>query len=213
MMIVLKGREALTQFAQALPTRIDKLEGARLDKTRAALDALTAKNGDLAPFALTLVAQRLVAPWQLMRLATKAVESKEASAIAATRYAVAVRMVLDQLEDQVEVLYNALLDEHLPRAKELVAGIYDVQYQLEVRIDFGDTAWGRQFDAIMARLEKVMNTELTALPPGLRHVLGSRGLKGHLSLVGQWTRVKYKCRDALTGSMAYGRNLFSGLRG
>jgi hypothetical protein len=65
----------------------------------------------------------------------------------------------------------------------------------------------------MARVAKYLSTETTTLPSGLRHVLGSRGLKSHLSLAGQITWLKYKCRDALTGSVAYGRNLFSGLRG
>jgi hypothetical protein len=213
MLKALRVRDALTQFAQALPARIDKLDGARLDKTRIALDALAAKNGETVPFALILVGQRLAAPWQLMRLATKAVETKDAAAIAATPYAMTVGFVLDQLEDQVEVLYAALKDEHLPRAKELLSGIYDVEYQLGVRIDFGDSPWGRQLDTIMARVEKYLNMEMTTLPSGLRHVLGSRGLKSHLSLTGQLTWLKYKCRDAVTGSMSYGRHLISGLRG
>lgn len=213
MLRALCAREALTQFAQALPARIDKLDGARLDKTSAALDAFAAKNGETVPFALVLVGQRLVAPWQLLRLATKAVETKDAAAIAAAPYALAVGMVLDQLEDQAEVLYAALKDEHLPRAKEILSGIYDVEYQLGVRIDFGESAWGRQLDTIMARVERYLSTEMTTLPSGLRHVLGSRSLKGHLSLTGQLTWLKYKCRDALTGGVAYGRNMISGIRG
>ncbi len=213
MMRVLRGREMLTRFAEALPPKIDKFDGARLDKARAALDALTARSAEIMPFALTLVAQRLVAPWQLIRLATKAVESKDAAAIATTPYAMTVGMVLDQLEDRVEVLYGALTDEHLPRAKELLTGIYDIEYQLGVRIDFGDTPWGRQLDTVMHRVEKLLSTEMTTLPAGLHHVLKSRGLKSHLSLTGQLTWLKYKCRDAVSGSVAYGRNLISGLRG
>ena len=213
MMRALRAREALSKFAEALPVKIDRLDSARLDKTRAALDALAAKSAEPVPFALTLVSQRLTAPWQLIRLATKAVESKDASAIAATPYALTVGMVLNQLEDRVEVLYGALTDEHLPRAKELLTGIYDMEYQLGVRIDFGDTPWGRQLDAIMDRVEKLLSTEMTTLPAGLRHVLRSRGLKSHLSLTGQLTWLKYKCRDAVSGGMAYGRNLITGLRG
>jgi hypothetical protein len=155
------------------------------------------------------VSARLAVPWQLIRFATKAVESKDAAAIAATPYAMTVGMVLDQLEDRVEVLYGALTDEHLPRAKELLMGIYDIEYQLGVRIDFGNTPWGHQLDAIMDRVEKLLNTEMTTLPAGLRHVLKSRGLKGHLSISGQLEWLKYKCRDAVSGGMAYGRNLLS----
>ena len=209
MLRMLRAREALSQFARALPARIDKLDGARLDKTSAALAAFAAENGDAVPFALILVGQRLVASWQLIRLATKAVETKDAAAIAATPYAMTVGMVLDQLEDRVEVLYGALTDEHLPRAKELLTGIYDMEYQLGVRVDFGDTPWGRQLDAIMDRVERLLNTEMTTLPAGLSHVLKSRGLKGHLSFSGQLEWLKYKCRDAVTGSVAYGRNLIA----
>jgi hypothetical protein len=213
MMRALRAREMLAKFAEALPPKIDRLDGARLDKTRAALDVLAAKSAETVPFALTLVSLRLVVPWQLIRLATKALESKDAAAIAATPYAMAVGMVLDQLEDRVDVLYGALTDEHLPRAKELLAGIYDMEYQLGVRIDFGTTPWGHQLDAIMDRVERLLNTEMTTLPAGLRHVLKSRGLKGHLSLSGQLEWLKYKCRDAVNGGVAYGRNLISGLRG
>jgi hypothetical protein len=213
MMRALRARELLTGFAEGLPAKIDKLDGARLDKTRAALDALAAKNAEAVPFALTLVSLRLAVPWQLIRLATKAVESKDATAIAATPYAMTVGMVLDQLEDRVEVLYGALTDEHLPRAKELLTGIYDIEYQLGVRIDFGNTPWGRQLDATMDRVEKLLNTEMTTLPAGLRHVLKSRALKGHLSFSGQLEWLKYKCRDAVSDGVAYGRNLISGLRG
>jgi hypothetical protein len=211
MLRALRARDALTQFAQALPARIDKLDGARLDKTRIALDALAAKNGETVPFALILVGQRLAAPWQLMRLATKAVETKDAAAIAATPYAMTVGIVLDQLEDRWSSV--AALRTNTCRAPELLSGIYDVEYQLGVRIDFGDSPWGRQLDTIMARVEKYLNMEMTTLPSGLRHVLGSRGLKSHLSLTGQLTWLKYKCRDAVTGSVSYGRHLISGLRG
>jgi hypothetical protein len=209
MMQALRARETLAKFAEALPAKIDRLDGARLDKTRAALDVLAAKGVETVPFALTLVSARLAVPWQLIRFATKAVESKDAAAIAATPYAMTVGMVLDQLEDRVEVLYGALTDEHLPRAKELLMGIYDIEYQLGVRIDFGNTPWGHQLDAIMDRVEKLLNTEMTTLPAGLRHVLKSRGLKGHLSISGQLEWLKYKCRDAVSGGMAYGRNLLS----
>jgi hypothetical protein len=213
MLKALRAREALAQFAQALPPKIDRLDGALLEKTRGALDKLAEANGETVPFALILVGQRLAAPWQLMRLATKAVETKDATEIAKTPYALAVGIVLDQLEDQVEVLYAALKAEHLPRAKELLTGIYDIEYQLGVRIDFGDTPWGHQLDTVMARVERYLSMEMTTLPSGLRHVLRSRGLRSNLSIAGQLTWLKYKCRDAVTDGMSFGRNLISGLRG
>jgi hypothetical protein len=124
----------------------------------------------------------------------------------------AVGMALDLLEDQVDVLEAALKDEHLPRAKELVTDIYDTEYALRVRIDLADSAWGSRLDDTMNRVSGLLDTEITTLPSGLRHVLRSRGLKHHLSLTGQLTWLGWKCRDALSGGMAYGRNLVSALR-
>src|SRR5262249_53630260 len=94
MLRALQAREVLAQFAQALPARIDKLDGKRLDKMRAALDALAAKNREAVPFALILVGQRLAAPWQLVRLPTKAGGTKDASAIRATPHSLAVGPLL-----------------------------------------------------------------------------------------------------------------------
>ncbi len=64
------------------------------------LDGFAKDRAEQIPFALTLVAGRMKTAWQLIRLATKAAPSKNAADIAATRYAIAVSMVLDRLEDK-----------------------------------------------------------------------------------------------------------------
>ena len=212
MLRVLKARAALAKLTQSLPTRIDKLIGKRLDTTRAALDTFAAEAGEAVPFALATVARRLTAPWQLVRLATKAVDTKDAVAVAAAPYAIAVTMVLDLLDGLVDTLYAALKDEHLPRAKELLTDIYDIEYALRVRIDLAGSPWGKRLDATMDEVSRLLDTELHDLPSGLRHVLRSRGLKHHLSVMGQLTRLGWKCRDALAGSMTHGRNLVAAVR-
>ena len=68
MLRVLKAREALAKLAQGQPARIGKLDGKQLDKTHAALDAFAADHGEAVPFALAVVARRLTAPCQLIRL-------------------------------------------------------------------------------------------------------------------------------------------------
>ena len=209
---VLKARAGLAKLTQSLPTRIDKLIGKRLDTTRAALDEFAATHAEAVPFALAAVARRLRAPWQLVRLATKAVETKDAVAVAATPYAIAVTVVLDALDTQVDALYAALKDEHLPRAKELLVDMYDTEYAVRVRIDLPGSQWGNRLDAIMDGVDDLLDTELQALPSGLSHVLRSRGLKHHLSLMGQLTRLGWKCRDAVTGGMLYARNLVETVR-
>jgi hypothetical protein len=213
MLCALKAREALAKFAQALPARIDKLVGERLDKTRTALDAFAADHGDAVPFALTLVAKHLVAPWQLVRLATKAADTKSTKEIAATPYSVAVTMVLNMLDDKVDALGIDLANEHVARAKETLVEIYDMEYAVRVRINLSDeSAWGRRLDAIMARLSEVLDSEMHNLPAGLHHVLGAAGLKRHESVLGQLTRLTWKLRDVVAGSATYGRHMLAAVR-
>jgi hypothetical protein len=212
MLRVLKARDALAKFAQRLPAKIDKLVGERLESVRAMLDALAADQREAVPFGLTLVARHLTAPWQLVRLATKATETKDAAEIAAAPYAMAVGMVLDLLDDEIEALRDALRKERLPIAKEVLANIYDIEYAVRVRINLSGSPWGERLDASMAMVSTVLETEVHNLPEGLRHVLKSSGLKQHLSLVGRVTRLGWKCRDAVTGGVTHGRHLVDAVR-
>jgi hypothetical protein len=207
---VLKARDALARVDQELPARITKLEDERLERTLVTLDAFAASQLEALPFALTLVAKRLTAPWQLIRLATKATESKEAAEVAASPYAMAVTLVLDQLEDQVDVLRATLRRKHLPRAKEILGLIYDAEHAIEVRIDLDESEWGYRLDVIMQAVNDAIDSEEDNLPPGLQHVLRSPSLRNHLSLTGRLTSLAWRCRDAVTGALAYGRNLAAG---
>ena len=76
MLGVLRAREALGKFNEALPAKIAKFDGAPLAKVNTLLDAFANQNAEQVPFALPLVAGRLQTPWQLIRLATKAAASK-----------------------------------------------------------------------------------------------------------------------------------------
>jgi hypothetical protein len=210
---VLKARDALAQFGNGLPARIDKLIGAQLDKLRAALDAFAARNRDAVPFALTLTGRHLTASWQLVRFATKATETKAAAAIAATPYAIAITLVLDKLEDWVEALRDALREERIPRAKELLANIYDTEYALRVRIELANSDWGRRLDAIMAATAEALESETHTMPSGLRHVLRSPGLKHYQSVRGRLTRLYWQCRDAVTGRLTQARHFLANMRG
>jgi hypothetical protein len=206
---VLKARSELAGLDEDLPVRIDKFENERLERIRAAVDRVVAAQPDAMPFALMLVLKHLVAPWQLLRLATKATETKAAAEIAAAPYGFAIVLVLDRLEDTVEVLRAALRNQHIPRAKEILSDIYDTEYAIRVRIDLDDSAWGARLDAIMQAASDVLDTEVVNLPAGLNHVLRSRTLKHHQSLMGRLTYLGWKCRDAVAGAPTQIRDLFA----
>jgi hypothetical protein len=199
---VLEAREPLAQFEQGMPARIQKLDGDRLDDMRDALDILAAAKPDAVPFALANIAKRLTTPWHLLRLAARSTEIEPAAAVAAAPYAFAVVMVLDQVEDQVEVLRATLRKQHVPRAKEILMAIYDIEYAIRSRIDLAGSAWGARLEAIMQAVAHALDTEEINLPAGLNHVLRSPALRNHHSLTGRLTRLAWKCRDAVTGGLA-----------
>jgi hypothetical protein len=203
MQAVLRERDALAKFDEALPAAIQKFDNARIVKITALLDAFRKKHADLVPFALALVAKRLKTPWQLARLATKAAASKSAADVAATPYAITVSMVLDRLEDSRATLRVALRNNRVLVAKQILTEIYDTEYALQVRIDQLDQSeWGIRLEALMASIAALVEAEVARFPDNVGHVLGSRRLRSHDSLAGRLTYLAYKGRDAVSGGGA-----------
>jgi hypothetical protein len=203
MQAVLRERDALAKFNEALPAAIPKFDDARVAKITALLDAFRKKHADVVPFALALVAKRLKTPWQLARLATKAASSKNAADVAATPYAIAVSMVLDRLEDSRATLRVALRNNRVLVAKEILTEIYDTEYALQVRIDqLEQSEWGVRLEALMTSITALVEAEVARFPDNVGHVLGSRRLRSHDSLAGRLTYLAYKGRDAVSGGGA-----------
>jgi len=208
MLSVLRTREALTKFANALPAKIEKFDHAPLAKVRRLLDGLGDKKAEALPFALALIAKRLQTPWELIRLATKASPSKNAADIAATPYAIAISMVLDRLDDQRALLRMALKKNRTLVAKEHLINIYDIEYALRVRIDMLDeSAWGKRLDDLMSAIAALVEAEVKRFPDKVGHVLMSRNLRNHQSLSGRLTYLAWKGRDALNEGAGYFKKL------
>ena len=122
---VLKGRDALAELADALPLRINNLANGQLDDCKALVESTAAKDPDLFTCALLMVMSRLSAPWQLVRLAIRAAASDAAARIAETPYAVAVTIVLMDVERQVEELRTDLRDGRGVAIGALLKSIHD----------------------------------------------------------------------------------------
>jgi hypothetical protein len=208
MLCVLRAREALTTFSDALPEAIEKFDDARVFRLTELLDTLGKKHTDALPFALALVTNRLRTCWQLIRLATKAAPSKNAADIAATPYAVAISMVLDRLDDKRSALGMALRNSRVSVAKELLTEIYDMDYALRVRIDMiEESEWGKRLDNLMDAIAKLVEAEVSRFPKNVGHVLGSHRLRRHQSLSGRLTYLAWKGRDAISDGAAYCKKL------
>jgi hypothetical protein len=200
---VLRTREELASFNDALPARIHKFEDAQVTKVTQLLDGFARDHPEQVPFALTLVAGRLGTPWQLIRIATKASPSKNATDIASAPYSIAVSMVLDRLEDKRALLRVALKKERILVAKEILTGVYDTEDALRVHIDALESSdWGQRLDELMAATAALVEAEVSRFPDNVGHVLGSRSLRGHRSLGGLLTYWAWKGRAAVSDGVA-----------
>lgn len=198
----LRAKDAIAALSAGLPAGIDRLEGETLIKVQALLDAFVALQPLCLPFALTIVMKRMKQPWQVARLAIGAAYTGAAEHVATTRYALAVSMVLDHMEERRWVLKKAMKDSRVEEAKEILNNIYDIQDWLLDHISgLGKSDWGKHLDSIMAALAVDLEIELHTLPDETHHVLvgiaerrQARGLLDYLSRIG---------RDAFAGGLAY----------
>jgi hypothetical protein len=197
-MLALRAREPLAKFDDSLPERITELDDPQIKKITTLLDNFRKTNPDAVPFALTLVAKRLKEPWQVLRLATKSAKSKNAADVAATPYAVAVQMVLDQIEDRRITLRIALKTNRVTTAKDILTNIYDIEYAMRERIDrLEDSDWGRRLHTVMEAIASMVEAEVSRFPDEVGHVLASHRLRSHRSLTGRLTNLAWKGRDAI----------------
>jgi len=208
MLHVLRARDALLKFDAKLPQRISKFDDGQVARITPLLDSLRKANADAVPFALTLVAKRLKTDWQLIRLATKAAASKNAADIAMTPYAVALTMVLDQLDDKRTALRIALKHNRVIVAKALLTEIYDTEYALQVRIDqFEESNWGLRLRQIMDGISALVEAEVSRFPQEVGHIFASRQLRNHQSLSGRLSYLGWKGRDLVQDVAAFCRKL------
>jgi hypothetical protein len=199
MMDVLRAREALAKFNKALPEKISKFDDTQVDKIAVQLGSLRKAAAGALPFALTLVALRLKTPWQLIHLATKQARSKSAADVAATPNAIAVSMVLDQLDDKRLALRIALKNNRVVVARDILVDIYSTEHALQVRIrEFDQSNWGTRLTGIMNAIAALVDAEVSRFPDEVGHVLTSRGLRSHNSLSGRLTHLAWKARDAIS---------------
>ena len=201
MFTVFRASEALSKFAQGLPPKINKLDGKALTKVLDQLKALKAANAGAVPFALTIVARRLTTPWQLLHLATKVVESKAPAAIAAKPYALAVSMVLDQIDEKRLLLAVALRSNRVVVAKGILQGIYAIENALKTQIELGDSDWGNRLRDQMAAVAVALDAEVERSRTNvgnLTHVLASDGLRPAQTLKERLAQAVQKGRAMIT---------------
>ncbi len=206
-MAALRARQAIAKFNEALPARISKFDDAQIGKIVAQLDAFRKTDAHALPFALALVGTRLKKPWQLIYLATKAARSKSAADVAATPYAIAVSMVLDQIDDKRLAVLIALKNNRVMVARDILVDIYDTEYALRIRIrELDESEWGKRLRQIMDEIAVLVDAEVSRFPDEVGHVLTSRSLRKHDLFAGRLAHLAWKARDAMGDALSFAKS-------
>jgi hypothetical protein len=173
---ILKLRDRLADLGRRLPSHLRTFEREQSDNVKSIVDAAVGTNADANLYALLLVMNRLVAPWQLIRLATRAADSDATARIAETPYAIAVTIVLAEIECMVVELRVDL--KRGLGVTTLLKAIHDSARGLRTEMDLSvDSAWGRQLAHIRTEVSNLLKTEIEATPGRVRRLLRPRSAK------------------------------------
>ncbi|HXW25325.1 MAG TPA: hypothetical protein VEK73_11290 [Xanthobacteraceae bacterium] len=173
---VLKGRDALAKLGARLPPHIRNLADEQLENVKALFDAPAARQRDVFLYGLVLVMSRLGSPWHLIRLAVRMAETDKAARIADTPAALAVAVVLDDIELQVTQLHEEIKGEDLERVVGLLKDIHDGARGLRTELDLtGDHPWGRRLAAVRGEVSALIERHIAAAPGRVHRLLRPRG--------------------------------------
>src|ERR1700749_952296 len=124
---------------------------------------------------MSLVRQRLPAPWQVIRLAIKIAASDGEIRVAATPYGVAVTIALHDLSYIAAVLRTDIrrgqFDNVAEHLKTLHDGVRGLRTELDLR---QDSVWGRQLTSIRAEISNSLQSEIDSVPGRVRRILRQR---------------------------------------
>ena len=172
---LLAAREAMEALNGRLPTHFRVFAESQVGSAVAALNVPALQTTQLLPFAMSLVMQRLSAPWQIIRLAIKIAASDDEIRVAATPYGVAVTIALHDLSYLAAVLRTDIrrgffdnVGEHL---KTLHDGVRGLRTELDLR---NDSVWGKQLTAIRAEISNSLQSEIDSVPGRVRRILRQR---------------------------------------
>jgi hypothetical protein len=172
---VLQAREALDGLGGRLPSYLRVFGDPQIASISAALNVPSLQTPQLLPFVLSLVMQRLTAPWQIIRLAIKMASSDDEIRVAATPYGIAVTIALHDLSVLAAGLRTDIKRGHFENVTEHLKVLHDGVRGLRTELDLrNDSAWGRQLAAIRADISNTLQSEIDSVPGRVRRLLRQR---------------------------------------
>ncbi len=176
--LLLQAREAIDALNGRLPSFLRVFNDPQIVTVTAALNVPTLQTPQLLPFALSLVMQRLTAPWQIIRLAVKMAVSDDELRVAATPYGIAVTIVLHDLSCRASTLRTDIRRGHFDNVSEHLKILHDGVRGLRTELDLrNDSTWGRQLASIRAEISNSLQSEIDSVPGRVRRLLRQRADK------------------------------------
>jgi hypothetical protein len=175
---VLRALEALDVLASRLPGQIRAFADTQIASATAALNVPSLQTPQTLPFALSLLMQRLISPWQIIRIAIRMAASDDEIRVAASPYGIAVTIALHDLSFMAGCLRTDIrrgqFDNVAEQLKTLHDGVRGLRTELDLR---NDSAWGRQLTSIRADISNSLQSEIDSVPGRVRRILRQRADK------------------------------------
>jgi len=172
---ILQAREAMDGLDGRLPSHLRVFGDSQIASVGAALTVPALQTPQMLPFALSLVMQRLTAPWQIIRLAIKMAASDDEIRVAATPYGIAVTIALHDLSFLVARLRTDIKRGHFENVAEHLKILHDGVRGLRTELDLrNDSSWGRQLTSIRADISNTLQSEIDSVPGRVRRLLRQR---------------------------------------
>lgn len=173
--LLLQAREAIDTLNGRLPTHYRLFADSQIAAATSALNLPALQTPQLLPFALSMVMQRLTAPWQIIRIAIKMAASDDEIRVAATPYGVVVTIALHELSYLTAVLRTDIRRGHFENVAENLKTLHDGVRGLRTELDLrNDSTWGRQLTAIRAEISDALQSEIESVPGRVRRILRQR---------------------------------------
>lgn len=175
---MLQVRDAIATLNEKLPRTLRAFGDSQIASVTSALNIPALQTPQMLPFALSVVVQRMTAPWQIIRLAIKIAASDDEIRVAATPYGVAVTIALHDLSCVAAILRMDIKRGHFDNVagnlKTLHDGVRGLRTELDLR---NDSAWGKQLTSIRADISNALQSEIDSVPGRVRRILRQRAEK------------------------------------
>ncbi|UPK33145.1 hypothetical protein IVB18_33695 [Bradyrhizobium sp. 186] len=175
---VLGVREAIATLNEKLPRFLRAFGDSQIASVTSALNIPVLQTPQMLPFALSIVVQRMTAPWQIIRLAIKIAASDDEIRVAATPYGVAVTIALHDLSRVAAILRMDIKRSHFDNVADNLKALHDGVRGLRTELDLrNDSVWGKQLTSIRADISNALQSEIDSVPGRVRRILRQRAEK------------------------------------